>query len=222
MSRYSDLQSGHQLTLSNANSTNILMEDCDFYSGLGVAIGSIGQFSDRYETIENVTARNVTFHNTRYAAYLKTWTGEVTGYPPNGGGNGNGFAANLNFHDLKLDGVASPLVITQCTSYNGASGNCDTSPFNLYDIKFTNVSGTTTPYGAEHFLLSQGANLTTVVASLQCSAAAPCYDITIKDIDLTERDGDDPVNEYLCEAVEEPKVGFNCTGPVEIENPARR
>jgi galacturan 1,4-alpha-galacturonidase len=27
-----------------ANSTNILIEDCDFYTGLGIAIGSIGQY----------------------------------------------------------------------------------------------------------------------------------------------------------------------------------
>jgi galacturan 1,4-alpha-galacturonidase len=27
-----------------ANSTNILIEDCNFYTGLGVAIGSIGQY----------------------------------------------------------------------------------------------------------------------------------------------------------------------------------
>jgi galacturan 1,4-alpha-galacturonidase len=27
-----------------ANSTNILIEDCEFYTGLGVAIGSIGQY----------------------------------------------------------------------------------------------------------------------------------------------------------------------------------
>lgn len=28
-----------------ANSTNVLIEDCDFYTGLGIAIGSIGQYS---------------------------------------------------------------------------------------------------------------------------------------------------------------------------------
>lgn len=28
-----------------ANSTNVLIENCDFYTGLGFAIGSIGQYS---------------------------------------------------------------------------------------------------------------------------------------------------------------------------------
>lgn len=30
-----------------ANSTNILIENCDFYTGLGVAIGSISQYGTR-------------------------------------------------------------------------------------------------------------------------------------------------------------------------------
>lgn len=29
-----------------ANSTNILIENCDFYTGLGIAIGSIGQYGN--------------------------------------------------------------------------------------------------------------------------------------------------------------------------------
>ena len=29
-----------------ANSTNILIENCDFYTGLGIAIGSIGQYGE--------------------------------------------------------------------------------------------------------------------------------------------------------------------------------
>lgn len=31
----------------------------------------------------------------RYGAYIKTWTGNPTGYPPNGGGGGLGYAVRL-------------------------------------------------------------------------------------------------------------------------------
>ena len=48
-----------------ANSTNILIEDCDFYRGMGIAIGSIGQYGGVFETIENVTGRDIRCHNTR-------------------------------------------------------------------------------------------------------------------------------------------------------------
>ncbi|KAA8568095.1 hypothetical protein EYC84_008503 [Monilinia fructicola] len=76
-----------------ANSTNILIEDCDFHTGLGVAIGSIGQYDNQYEIIENVTARNIRSHNMRYGVAsggcdtslfnirnftIASWTGTAT------------------------------------------------------------------------------------------------------------------------------------------------
>lgn len=73
-----------------ANSTDILIEDCTFHNGLGVAIGSIGQYKDVYETVERVLVKNITYDNTLHVAYIKTWTGEQVGYPPNGGGGGLG------------------------------------------------------------------------------------------------------------------------------------
>lgn len=74
------VQNGDDSISQKANSTNILIEDCDFYNGLGVAIGSIGQYDGVFETIQNVTARNIRGHNTKYAAYIKTWTGVTKGY----------------------------------------------------------------------------------------------------------------------------------------------
>jgi polygalacturonase len=73
-----------------ANSTNILIEDATFYNGEGIALGSIGQYKGQFETIENITVRNVVCNNTKYATRVKTWTGDQVGYPPNGGGGGLG------------------------------------------------------------------------------------------------------------------------------------
>lgn len=84
------VDNGDDSIAMKANSTNVLIEDCTFYRGLGVAIGSIGQYAGVFETIENVTARDVTCYGTRHAGYVKTWTGEQVGYPPNGGGGGLG------------------------------------------------------------------------------------------------------------------------------------
>ncbi|KAG6850358.1 hypothetical protein H0H93_014312 [Arthromyces matolae] len=69
---------------TKANSTNILIQDSVFHGGEGIAIGSIGQYPGVYERIENVTAERVTCFGTRYAAYVKTWTGVQQNYPPNG------------------------------------------------------------------------------------------------------------------------------------------
>jgi galacturan 1,4-alpha-galacturonidase len=75
---------------TKANSTNILVTNCTFYNGLGFALGSIGQYKDSFETLENITVRDIIAYNTLHAAYVKTWTGQQVGYPPNGGGGGFG------------------------------------------------------------------------------------------------------------------------------------
>ena len=75
---------------TKANSTNIMVKDSVFRTGLGLALGSIGQYKGVFETIQNVTATNITCFGTAHAAYVKTFTGVVSGYPPDGGGGGLG------------------------------------------------------------------------------------------------------------------------------------
>ncbi|CZR56855.1 related to exopolygalacturonase [Phialocephala subalpina] len=156
-----------------ANSTNIVIQDSTFYKGLGVAIGSIGQYKDVFETIENVYVDNITCYNTAYAAYIKTWTGQQVGYPPNGGGGGLGYAQNLTFTNFKMHNTTKTgaFYITQCTTFSGVAGDCNTSLFNLRDIHFTNITGDVG---------------TSYVASMQCSAASPCSGIEIEGVDLMD------------------------------------
>jgi galacturan 1,4-alpha-galacturonidase len=78
-----------------ANSTNIVIEDSTFHGG-AVALGSIGQYIGAYETIENVTVRNITYFGSFTPVYAKTWTGKQKGYPPNGGGGGLGTIRNIS------------------------------------------------------------------------------------------------------------------------------
>lgn len=184
-----------------ANSTNILIEDCDFYMGLGVAIGSISQYDDTFEYIENVTARNIRSYNMRYGAYVKTWTGNSTGYPPNGGGGGIGYAANITFSDFVLENNTGIYAVTQCTSYNGASGGCDSSKFNLRDIRLQNWTGTA---------------VSDVVGSMQCSGFSPCTGMEITGIDIVDTVNGTAPSQYLCDNLS--SVGFNCTGPTWEEN----
>lgn len=185
-----------------ANSTNILIEDCDFYTGLGVAIGSIGQYSDTFEYIENVTARNIQVHNMRYGAYVKTWTGIANGYPPNGGGGGLGYAANMLFSNFTFHNATGIFALTQCTHYNDASGDCDTSEFQIRNMRLENWTGDCT---------------SDVVADIQCSAAAPCTGIEIEGIDIVDSVNNTAPANYLCDSVVNP-TGFNCTGAPWEEN----
>lgn len=226
------IDNGDDSIAMKANSTNILIEDCTFYRGLGVAIGSIGQYAGVFETVENVTARDLTCYGTRHAGYIKTWTGQQVGYPPNGGGGGLGCthflsppfsvcslelkhktniefeintdpnrcsldARNITLTNITLQAVTSPaLAISQCTTFSGTAGDCNSSLFQLQNLDWGGLHGTT---------------ITSTVASLQCSRAAPCRDVEIRNVDLKLTGNGTSAVGYLCSGVEGTR-GFNCTG----------
>ncbi|KAH8663487.1 putative exo-polygalacturonase [Tricladium varicosporioides] len=184
-----------------ANSTNIAVTNSNFYNGLGLAFGSIGQYKDAFETIENITATNITCDKTLHAAYIKTWTGQQVGYPPNGGGGGLGYIKNVLMSDIRVTALRGfPFSITQCTTFSGVAGDCNTSLFQLSDITLTNISGTIT---------------SNPIAAIQCSAAAPCHDIVIKNVELDLVNGTE-ASGYLCSALRGNGTlgenGFVCTG----------
>jgi hypothetical protein len=98
------------------------------------------------------------------------------------------------------------IAICQCTTFSGAAGNCTSSEFELSDLSFETIEGTST---------------SDVVASLQCSAVKPCRDILIDGVDLTVQTycPSIPANSYLCGNVEG-TPGFNCTGDVCVHGSA--
>ncbi|KAB2572844.1 Glycoside hydrolase family 28 [Lasiodiplodia theobromae] len=186
-----------------ANSSEIYIYDTIFEDGQSLAIGSIGQFLNWYEFIENIYARNITLINTRWAIYLKTWTGVQKGYPPNGGGGGLGYMRNITMESVTHVRTRGLFQITQCTSYNDESGDCDTSRFHIGPgITFRNHTGTTTA---------------TEAADLQCSADADgCDGVEISGIDVTIVGSNGTVVDgYECSNVVEPTVGFVCDGEEE-------
>jgi hypothetical protein len=114
-----------------------------------------------YEYIENVLARNITCIGTRFAGRIKTWTGIQQNYPPNGGGGGTGVVRNISglygtfrppliltcslhsiaWKDFRLiDVFQQPVQLTQCTSFSGATGGCDTSTLQISDVPWGELS----------------------------------------------------------------------------------
>ncbi|USW56092.1 Putative glycoside hydrolase, family 28, pectin lyase/virulence factor [Septoria linicola] len=178
------------------NSTNIYIANCTFYNGQSLAMGSIGQYPGQIEVIENITAVDIKCVNTGYGARVKTWTGKNKGFPPNGGGGGLGWAKNISFTNFELEDVNLAWAISQCTSYNGQRGDCNSSDFQISDMHWGKAKGTL-----------KGDR----VATLQCSAEAPCTNINLFDNDLWALDQNIPSYSYLCEEVVNP-TGFNCTG----------
>jgi hypothetical protein len=183
-----------------ANSTNISILNSKFFNGLGIAIGSIGQYFGHFETIQNVRAENIEYSNTLHAFYVKTWTADQNGYPPNGGGGGIGFAEDLYLKNLTIQGLrGAAIAISQCTRFSGApgAGNCTNSQFQIRDVGIDGMVGT---------------SKSSRVASLQCSVEKPCSNITLRNIDLKLSNGS-VADSYLCGNVVDAK-GWACTGKV--------
>ncbi|KAF5519098.1 Alpha-L-rhamnosidase rgxB [Colletotrichum aenigma] len=190
--------SGDDSISLKANSTDVSITNSKLYNGLGIALGSIGQYKGQFETIERLNVKDCYFDNTLHAVYFKTWTDDQNGYPPNGGGGGLGFASDMSFNNLTVKGMRGAAVaISQCTRFSGAPGvgNCTNSQFQIRDITVDGMSGTTK---------------SSRVASLQCSAVAPCINIGLFDVDLRFDNGTAAAS-YLCGHAENP-LGFECTG----------
>lgn len=77
---------------------------------------------------------------------------------------------NVTMTNFTVSGITgTPFAISQCTTFSGTAGNCSSSLFQLEDMLFQQVTGTAK------------AN---PIASLQCSANAPCTNIGIENVAL--------------------------------------
>ncbi|KAK7408313.1 hypothetical protein QQX98_009515 [Neonectria punicea] len=181
------------------NSSNIYIDGLECWDGAGIAIGSLAQYDGRFEHIENFFVRDVTVHNTVHAVYLKTWSGNPNGYPPNGGGGGLGYARNIVVQNLTMDLVRQkPFFLWQCENYSGDSGkDCNSSTFHFSDIVWKDITGT----------MASDINAS---GWYQCSlAAGGCNNITVENY-TARRDGEDDVFDvWHCENVHEHE-GFEC------------
>ncbi|KAF8175022.1 glycoside hydrolase family 28 protein [Mycena galopus ATCC 62051] len=195
-----EVHNGDDSIAMKQNSSDILIEDSIFYIGSGVAIGSTGQFLGEYEAIERVLTRNCSFIGTRFVGHIKTWTGVQQGFPPNGGGGGTGGifstfdCSHLLWTNSTFTNITTQVAeITQCTLFSGAVGQCDTSTMQISNITWSGL---------------QGSLLTSTVASLQCSGAAPCQDLRILDSNFTFTTNN-TVGTFSCHAVASTE-GFTC------------
>ncbi|KAJ0295883.1 hypothetical protein COL516b_012129 [Colletotrichum fioriniae] len=84
------IRNGDDAVAIKGNSTIILIEDSTMDHSLSIAFGSLGQYKNGIEHVENVTMGRIKGLGTRHGAYVKIWTGDQVSYPPNEGGGGIG------------------------------------------------------------------------------------------------------------------------------------
>ncbi|KAF4589535.1 glycoside hydrolase family 28 [Ophiocordyceps camponoti-floridani] len=193
------VSNGDDAIALKGNSTNIFIQDSDFYHGQGIAVGSMGQYLNRSDVISGLRVRNVRLFDTAHVLYVKTWSGTSRGFPPNGGGGGYGNATDIDVQGVRFSGMRQqPFFAWQCENYSGHAGeDCNSSTVKIRDMHFGDVEGTVV-------------NAVTDVGSLQCSQAAQgCRGISASGINVKTQDGRQ-LSSWHCENVRDP-VGFTCT-----------
>lgn len=127
------------------NSTNVIIQGLICNSSHGISVGSLGQYPDRFDVVENLYIFNVSLSNATDGARLKVWPGSETDFQPGlGGGGGAGIVRNVTydtFHNVNNDGA---IKIDQCYGEKNASRCAEfPSKMNITDVLFANFWGTT-------------------------------------------------------------------------------
>lgn len=108
------------------------------------------------------------------------------------------------WENFNLKGTKEILHFSQCTYFSRQKGDCDTSKFQIRDFSFSD---------------SRGTSNTDYVANLQCSAAAPCENISIKNVNVKatgEKEGVEAgkkASRFGCKNVKKTE-GFQCSGDI--------
>lgn len=165
-----NVRNGDDCIAVKGNSTDIYIRNVTCSDGNGMTIGSVGEYPNFPDYVENVIFEDVKIRNTMQAAYIKTWQGLPSKHSGNGagGGGGSGYVRNVTFKNFDIENSALPIQISQCI-YNERGTNCDSSKMQLSDITWENFKGT---------------SRYNIAASLHCAKGHPCPDIYFHNVDI--------------------------------------
>ncbi|EIN14755.1 hypothetical protein PUNSTDRAFT_154787 [Punctularia strigosozonata HHB-11173 SS5] len=172
-----DITCGDDCLAIKGNSTNLFIDGVTCRGGNGIAIGSLGQYVDLPDIVENVTMQNLHLirlnssiqPNMQNGVYLKSWDGTVNGVPPTGGGGATGHVKNVVVKHAKLDRVNKPVALYQT---NGAHSGDAPSTLQFSNVAFEDFTGTAATAKREF-------------VDIECSPAVPCPNIKFADFDVS-------------------------------------
>ncbi|KAJ7702382.1 pectin lyase fold/virulence factor [Mycena rosella] len=182
-----DITCGDDCLAIKGNSTKISARNVTCRGGNGIAFGSLGQYANLSDIVENVHLQDIQLlrldpavqPNMQNGVYFKSWDGSINGVPPTGGGGGTGFAKNITAMNVMLDRVNTPLHVYQT---NG--GHSLDLPSNL-------------TFGGLHFINWSGTALGNKLVDIECSIAATCTGITFSGFNVSVPVGEAP--QYICQ-----------------------
>ncbi|KAF9813404.1 hypothetical protein IEO21_05638 [Rhodonia placenta] len=186
-----DITLGDDCLAIKGNSTNIYAQNITCRGGNGIAFGSLGQYWNLFDHVENVTLEDLHMvrldpkiqpnMGTGIKVYFKSWTATLIGFPPDDGGGGPGLVTNVTARNVMLDNVSLPIQLYQTNG--GLPGNAP-SQLQFANLTFVNFTGTTSG---------------NTIVDIACSPAAPCPGMVFSDINVTALNGKPPT--YQCSNV---------------------
>ncbi|PPR03372.1 hypothetical protein CVT24_012497 [Panaeolus cyanescens] len=184
-----DITCGDDCLAIKGNSTDIIARDITCRGGNGIAFGSLGQYANLSDIVQNVVMENLkmiridpnvqpNMVNGR-KVYFKSWTGTTNGSPPNNGGGGTGRVQNVTIRNVDLDRVNAPVHLYQTNG--GHSGDAPST------LKF----------GGLHFIDWRGTAITNKVIDIECSPAVGCGDISFSHFSVSPPSGQG--SRFICQ-----------------------
>ncbi|KAJ4167435.1 hypothetical protein NW754_011250 [Fusarium falciforme] len=181
------------------NSSSVIIQGLDCTGSHGISVGSLGQYADQTDIVEDIYVYNITMTGATDGARIKVWPG----IPPNSGvndqGGGSGRVRNVTYELFHNVGNDHAIAITQCYSSKNQSA-CDEYPAKLEieDVTFLDFTGTTNKRYAPR------------VGELICSSPDVCTNIVAHNIDVSPPGG---VKGYFtCHNLGDSDLDINCQG----------
>ncbi|KAJ8658394.1 hypothetical protein O0I10_005746 [Lichtheimia ornata] len=185
------INNGDDCVAIKTNSSDIHIENLYCNGSHGISVGSLGNIPELPDYVENLYVKNVTCENCQNGARIKTWARGALGR-----------VENVSYIDFRVTNSDHPIAIDQCY-FNIKEPECSNDPslIQIKNVLFQNVTGNAnSKAGLE-------------VASIKCSAEAPCDNFVFKDVDIKTSD---PSQEgyYTCAHIENSDLsGINCVPP---------
>ncbi|KAJ8637585.1 hypothetical protein MRB53_011852 [Persea americana] len=151
--------------------------------GHGISIGSLGK-EGGLAMVEQIHLFHCTFKDTTNGARIKTWE------------TGTGYVRDISYQDLIMDRVQNPIFIDQ--NYNpNPNPTSIASQIKVSGVQFNGVRGTSSEQQA---------------VKVECSPAAPCTNVVLKDVSMAPATPGENLTSVLFNA--QGQACCNCNPPV--------
>ncbi|ETS78459.1 putative exopolygalacturonase X [Pestalotiopsis fici W106-1] len=193
------INNGDDCVSFKPNSTNIVVQGLTCNGSHGISVGSLGQYVEQYDIVENIYVFNNSMSNASDGARIKVWPG-INSYqaPTLSGGGGAGYVKNITYQQYYNDNNDWAIEVNQCYGQSNKT-LCELFPSNMTisDVYFLDFWGTTS---SKH---------DPQVGTLVCSSEKQCQNIVAKNISITPPSGDAP--QWICSGFDTSGLeGFDC------------